>query len=165
MDEFFDKIKGGATKAMGGAERIAKKVADRTTRAITHTKLVFAVNEAQDKVKDVYRQIGKELYAKHLDGADCGEDFADSFDQLDKLMDEISMLNDKIAELKNSLKCAECGAFNSNESEYCSKCGAKIVIKNNADNEDDEVIIDEIFDEAEADDDDEVITINPKKPE
>ena len=165
MDEIFDRIKGGATKAKDGATKIAREVAKRTTNAIAHTKLAFSVNETQNKIKDIYGEIGKNLYAKYLDGEDCGEEFADSFDQLDKLMEEVEMLNAKIAELKNSLKCPECGAYNPNESDFCSKCGAQLA-KDEAD-EEVEADIDEAFAEAEAEEDDEeeVIVINPKKPE
>ena len=164
MDEIFDRIKGGASKAKDEATKIAKKVAKRTTNAITHTKLAFAVNETQNKIKDIYGEIGKNLYEKYLDGEDCGEEFADSFDQLDKLMDEVEALNAKIAELKNSLKCPECGAFNSNESDFCSKCGAHLVKEETV--EEEEADIDEAFAEAEAEEDEEeVIVINPKKPE
>ncbi len=161
MDEFFDKIKDGASKAKDSAGKIAKEVAKRTTKAITHTKLAFAVNETQNKVKDIYSEIGKEIYAQHLEGADFGEYFADYFDQLDKLMEEIEMINSKMAELKNSLKCPECGAYNSNDSEFCSKCGAHIKDKDVSDDKDD---IEDAFNAAE-DDEEEVIVINPKKPE
>ncbi|MCH5211899.1 MAG: zinc ribbon domain-containing protein [Oscillospiraceae bacterium] len=166
MDEIFDKIKDGATKAKDGAAKIAREVAKRTSNAITHTKLAFAVNETQNKIKDVYGEIGKTLYAKYLDGEDFGEEFSDSFDQLDKLMDEVEALNAKIAELKNSLKCPECGAYNPNESDYCSKCGAHLV-KEEAATESEAADIEEAFAEAETDDaeDEEVIVINPKKPE
>ena len=165
MDEIFGKIRGGATKAKDGATKIAKEVAKRTTNAITHTKLTFAVNETQNKIKDIYGEIGKNLYAKYLDGEDCGEEFADSFDQLDKLMEEVEALNSKIAELKNSLKCPECGAYNPNESDFCAKCGAHLVKESDA--EEAETDIEEAFAEAEVDEEDEeeVIVINPKKPE
>lgn len=165
MDEIFDRIKGSATKAKDGATKIAKEVAKRTTNAITHTKLTFAVNETQNKVKDIYGEIGKNLYAKYLDGENCGEEFIDSFEQLDKLMDEVEALNSKIAELKNSLKCPECGAYNPNESDFCAKCGAHLV-KEDVE-EEAEADIEEAFAEAETDDEDdeEVIVINPKKPE
>ena len=162
MDELFDRIKGGASKAKDSAERIAKEVAKRTSNAITHTKLNFAANEAQGKVKDIYREIGKSMYKRYLDGADYEESFSDSFKQLDKLFEEIEMLNAKIAELKNSLKCPECGAYNSSDSEYCSKCGSHI----EQDAADEEFDVEEAFAEAaEDDEDEEVIVINPKKPE
>lgn len=165
MDEIFDKIKDGATKAKDSATKIAREVAKRTTNAITHTKLAFAVNETQNKIKDIYGEIGKNLYAKYLDGKECGDEFSDSFDQLDKLMDEVEALNAKIAELKNSLKCPECGAYNPTEADFCSKCGARLVKEDEA--KEDDADIDEAFAEAETEEDDEeeVIVINPKKPE
>ena len=48
MDELFDKLKDGASKAKDNAEKIAKKVAQRTSNVINQTKLTFAVNEAQN---------------------------------------------------------------------------------------------------------------------
>lgn len=167
MDELFDKLKDGASKAKDNAEKIAKRVAHRTSNVISQTKLTFAVNEAQNKIKDAYSEIGKIMYKKHLDGAETDESFTDLIEQIDKLMNEVSMLNDKIAELKNSLKCPECGAFNTVDSEYCCKCGAHL----KSESEDDEVVldVDEAFETAEDsieyNTDEDVITIDPKKPE
>lgn len=167
MDELFDKLKDGASKAKDSAEKIAKKVAQRTSNVINQTKLTFAVNEVQNKIKDAYSEIGKMMYERHLDGIETDELFSELLEQIDKLMDEVSMLNDKIAELKNSLKCPECGSYNSVESEYCSKCGAQLQAEEEA--EEITLDIDEAFDAADtaidADDDEDVITINPKKPE
>ncbi|HIU57529.1 MAG TPA: zinc ribbon domain-containing protein [Candidatus Ornithomonoglobus merdipullorum] len=169
MDEFFDKLKDGAYKAKGGAERIAKEVAKRTSNAITYTKLTFAVNEAQKKVNDVYTEIGKNMYEKYLEGEGYDDTFTASFEQIDRLMDEISALNEKTAELKNTLKCPECGASNPAEADYCIKCGSHLSHETDDDYEDD---IDSAYEEAESladdddeDDDDDVIIINAKKPE
>lgn len=159
MDELFDKIKDGASKAKDGASKIAKEVAKRTTNAIAITKLSFSVNEAQSKIKDIYTEIGKSLYTKHLDGNDYAE-FEDELAQIDKLMTEIETLNDKIAELKNSLKCRECGALNPNTSDYCAKCGSVLPKESN----DDDVEEDSVFAD-DSDDDEEVIIITPQKPE
>ncbi len=161
MDELFDKIKDSASKAKDGASKIAKEVAKRTSNAITQTKLAFSVNEAQNKIKDIYAEIGKSLYAKHIDGNDYTE-FSDELLQIDKLMEEIEILNDKIAELKNSLKCQECGALNPNSSDYCSKCGSQLP---KADEDFEESDIDDAFDTFEETDDEEVIVITPQKPE
>lgn len=154
MDELFDKLKDGASKAKDGASKLAKEVAKRTSNAITLTKLSFSINETQNKIKDIYTEIGKTLYEKHLDGEDF-EEFADEISQIDKLIVELDTLNDKSAELKNSLKCSACGTFNPHTSEYCSKCGAPL--ENAEVVENDDVDID--------DDDDEVIIITPQKPE
>ena len=161
MDEIFDRIKDRAAKAKDNAEKIAKEVAKLTSKAITQTKLSFAVNEAENKIKDVYTEIGKAVYAMHLDGEDVNESFAASFDQLDKLNEELELINAKIAELKDSLKCGECGAYNASDAEYCAKCGSQLDHTEPAAEDD----IDGAFEEAEDGDEEEVIVINPKKPE
>ena len=158
MDEFFDKIKDGAFKVKDGAELVAREIAKRTSEAITHTKLSFAINQAQSKIQDVYTEIGESLYAQHVNGTDIDESLVPYFEQLDKLNDEIDSLNSKRAELINSLQCSECGAFNPKDAVFCSKCGSKFDPADKAPAEDvDEGYID--------DDDDEEIIIEPKKPE
>ncbi len=72
-------------------------------------------------------------------------------------MEEIEILNDKIAELKNSLKCADCGTLNSNSSDFCSKCGSPLP-KQESEEEID-------INDADEIDDDDVIIITPQKPE
>ncbi|MGN0181136.1 MAG: zinc ribbon domain-containing protein [Candidatus Ornithomonoglobus sp.] len=171
MDEqLFEKIKSGAYRTKDNAGRWAKEVAKRTSNAVTHAKLAFAVNETNSKVKDIYAEIGKTIYADYLDGKEASEELKPSLEQIDKLMEEIEALNAKIAELKNSLKCPECGAFNATDAGFCSKCGTPL----EAEASDAEYTVDEAFAQAEAedsapepdeDDDDEVIIINPKKPE
>ncbi len=166
MDEFFDRLKDGAYKAKGGAERIAKEVAKRTTNAITYTKLNFSLNETQNKVKDIYTEIGKTMYEKYLDGEEYDESFLPSFEQVDKLMDEVAVLTEKLAELKNSLKCPECGAFNPSDADYCIKCGSHLA--DEAEDGENEEDIEAAFEDAvenDEDDDEEIIIINPKKPE
>lgn len=179
MNEIFDKIKDGAYKAKDGAERIAKVVAKRTSEAITHTKLAFAVNEANNTLRDMYTEIGKTMYEKYLDGEPCGEEMLEQFERIDKQNAEIEMLNEKLAELKKSLKCPECGAYNSEDADFCSKCGAALEVR--AEDFETEVTVeadeDDVVDIAEEDevpaeepvageeDEEDVIIINPKKPE
>ena len=170
MDEFFDKLKGGAYKAKDGAGRIAKEVAKRTTNAITYTKLNFSLNETQNNLKDIYTEIGKTMYEKYLDGTEYDESFLSSFEQVDKLMDEVAVLTEKLAELKNSLKCPECGAFNPAEADYCIKCGSHLANETAYDNEDEDNEYGEAAEDGadsydDEDDDEEIIIINPKKPE
>lgn len=171
MDEIFDKLKDGATKAKDSAEKFARVMAKRTSNAITHTKLTYSANEVNGKIKEIYEELGKELYQRYLDGEESDAAFRSSFEQIDKLMEEVEMIQSKIAELKNSLKCDNCGAFNSAKAEYCSQCGSKLDEQPQEDSQEDvefegenEAYVSMEF--ADADDNDEnVIVINPKKPE
>ena len=157
MDDFLDKLKDGAGKAKDGAERLAKEVAKRTSNAITHTKLSFAINEVQNKVKDTCSEIGKLVYKKYLDGEDFPEELSSFLTQIDALMEEENALTDKLNELKKSIVCPNCGAKNAAGSKFCSACGELL-------NSDDDFAEEDIS-ESYDDDDDDVIIIEPKKPE
>lgn len=149
MDELFDKIKGGAAKTKDAAEKLAKEVAKLTTNAISSTKLSYAINEAQNKIEDIYSQIGKAMYEKYLDGEAISE-FADEFDKIDALMQDVESLQNKKAELKNSIRCTECETLNSTDSEFCSKCGAKLQETDTTPDEDDEEIEEIIIEPVEG---------------
>ncbi len=125
MDELLDKIKDGASKTKDAAGRLAKEVAKRTSNAITSTKLSYAINDANNKIKDIYAEIGKTMYEKYLDDG-YDSDFASEFEKISVLMQDIEILETKKAELKNVLRCSECGTFNPATSEYCAKCGSKL---------------------------------------
>ena len=126
MDEFFDKLKDGASKAKDAAERFAKEVTKKTSNAITSTKLSYSINEANNKAEDIFAKIGKAIYENRI--AEIGDDldFSSEFETVDALMQDIENLKAKKAELKNAVMCAECGTLNPDESEYCSKCGAQL---------------------------------------
>ena len=146
MDEFFDKLKDGASKAKDAAERLAKEVTKRTSNAITSTKLSYSINEANNKAEDIFAKIGKAIYENRI--AEIGEDidFSSEFETIDAIMQDIENLKAKKAELKNAVMCAECGTLNPIESEYCSKCGAQLFTADeDADTvDDDDIEVEEI---------------------
>lgn len=149
MDEFLDKIKDGASKTKDAAGRLAKEVAKRTSNAITSTKLSYAINDANNKIKDIYAEIGKTMYEKYLDDGNEA-DFASEFEKISVLIQDIEILETKKAELKNVLRCSECATLNPTTSEYCAKCGAKLA---------------EYTDSSDDTQYDDVITITPEKGE
>ena len=142
MDNFFDKIKDGASKAKDGAGHVAKVFAKHTSKAINLTKLSYSISEANSKINEIYAQIGKDTYKKYLEGADADTEFVDMFKQIDSLMQDIDALNEKKATLKNSHICSNCGAGNAQDADYCTKCGAHL--EKDEDDIDEEIEVDEI---------------------
>lgn len=153
MEELFDKIKDGASKTKDAAGKLAKEVAKRTSNAITSTKLSYSINEANNKIKDIYEQIGKTIYEKYLDDDYTDSEFTVEFEHINALMQDIEVLQAKKAELKNILHCENCDTLNPTSSKYCSKCGAKLTSF-------DDVKVDDV-----ESDEDNVITITPEKGE
>lgn len=150
MDEIFDKVRDGASKVFDGATKIAKQVADKTGVVVTQTKISFAIGETKNKMDEIYAEIGRKAYKKHTEGTDLCECMSDAFEKLDELQSELEDLNEKLAEVKKTVKCENCGENNPKTASYCVNCGESL--KN---------------DEAEGGEvveDSEVIIIKPEKP-
>lgn len=124
MDEIFDRMREHANKAKDEAAKLTRQVVDKTNCLITQTKLNFAVNETEGKIKEIYAQMGKKVYEKHLNGVDVYEELEESCMKIDDLMAEAADLREKLAEVRDSLKCPKCGEYNKKTSTYCSKCGS-----------------------------------------
>ena len=126
MDEFFERLKEQAYRAKDEAAKLGKQVYAKTNNVISQTKLSFAINETESKIKDVYSEMGKKLYEAYLISGNCIDELKEECEQLDALIKEKEALREKMSELKESVKCPECGKYNKSDASYCSKCGAKL---------------------------------------
>lgn len=159
MDEIFEKFKHGADKFKKNAAKMTKQVVRKTNDAVSQTKLSFAINETENKISEVYEEIGRSVYREYLKNGETSENMIESCRQVDKLLAEAEDLKEKVAELKHSVKCPGCGEYNKNGSSYCSKCGTELK-KNDSD----------AAEEADETEDEEeepvkkVVTIRAKKP-
>lgn len=154
MGDFFEKFKIGANKAKDEAVKIGKQVADKAENVAGQTKLRFAINDTEGKMKEFYCEIGKKVYASYSRGEWVDEEIEEKCKKIDSLNEEISALKEKLSELRESVKCCVCGEYNDKENMFCSKCGAALSAE---DFDSDEVS--ENYDDADT------ITIQAVKPE
>lgn len=147
MEEMFDKIKEQAYKAKDGAVKLTKTVIGKTNNVVNQTKVKFAISETEDKIKEIYCEMGKTAYERYKDSGNCCESVAEKCGKIDALMDELSDLKEQLAELKETVKCPNCGGYNHTDDAYCSKCGEKLQV------------------EVDVDEDEQTVTITAKKPE
>ena len=126
MEEVFDKIKVQASKAKDGAVKLTKIVIDKTNNVVNQTKLKYAINETEDKISEIYAEIGKAIYDGRESDTDISDVISEKCDKIDSLQAEVSELKEQLAQLKETVKCSECGAYNHADDLYCSKCGQKL---------------------------------------
>ncbi len=159
MNQIFEKIKSGAKVVQKNAEKVTKQVVSKTNDAVSHTKLRFAINETESKVTELYEEIGRAVYGEYLKTGEAGENMLDRCERIDKLFEEIDDLKEKLAELKQSVKCPACGEYSQNGSLYCPHCGAAL-------NYDEKDVIEEAVEEVEEAEEKvrKVVTIRAKKP-
>ncbi len=152
MDEFFYKVKEQAAKAKDEAAKLAHQMVDKTNNLMTQTKIGFAVGETEDKIKEIYTNMGEKVYNRYTEGTLLCECMRESCEKLDELMEELADLKEKLSEVKNSVKCEKCGESNPKTACYCAKCGAAL-------KEDDYTVESYKEDEVEA------VIIKPRKTE
>lgn len=150
MGDFFEKVKLSANKAKDEAVKFGKQVADKAENVAGQTKLKFAISETEGKIKEFYAEIGKKIHASYTKGEWVDDTIEEKCKKIDALIEELNALREKLSELKESVKCSECGEYNDKENMFCAKCGAHMY---------------ENTGKEDRDDDENVITIQAVKPD
>lgn len=88
-------------------------------------KLKLDMKAKEDFIKEQYAALGKWYYQEHKE--EEGEQRA-WIERIDEALEAIAQMELKILELKKARVCQECGAQASDTAEYCSVCGAKLVV-------------------------------------
>ena len=83
-------------------------------------KLKLDMKAKEDFIKEQYAALGKWYYQEHKE--EEGEQKA-WIEHIDEALEAIAQM-----ELKKARVCQECGAQASDTAEYCSVCGAKLVV-------------------------------------
>ena len=115
--EFFDKLGKKASEAY-------KITADKTGKIAKETKIKFKIGELRTQVNDVYEEIGKKVYEKHvLEGKISIENEIEEYcTKLDVLSDEIDSLLKQCLELKDKKHCPKCYSEIEKEMKFCPNC-------------------------------------------
>ena len=121
--EFFDKLGKKATEAY-------KITADKTGRLAKETKLKIKISDLKSQINDLYEEIGKNVYQKHIiedeeANKKIEEDISHLCTKIDVLSDEIDSLLEQCLELKDRKQCKNCYKEIDKNDKYCPNCGAK----------------------------------------
>ena len=139
MEEILEKIKVHAGKAKDGAVKLTRKVIGKTNNVVDQTKVKFAISDTQNKINELFSEIGREIYTCHANGTDV-PDFGETFAKLGDLHSEVEDLCEQLSCLKNTKQCPSCNTYNDKNNEYCAKCGEKLSMDDDAEEAADEVV-------------------------
>ena len=118
--EFFDKLGKKATEAY-------KVTADKTGKIAKETKIKFKIGELKSQINDIYEEIGKKVYEKHIREEEISikKDLEEQCTKIDVLSDEIDSLLKQCLELKDKKQCSKCYKEIEKEAKFCPYCGKK----------------------------------------
>ena len=111
--DFFDKL--GDKIASAGRE-----VTDMAKDVTDSTKLAYDIRKKKQDVAELYRALGEKYYNENKDSDD--EDIV----KIREMLDEITDMEKKNAEIRGGRRCPKCGAVIPIDSGFCNKCGAKL---------------------------------------
>ncbi len=118
--EFFDKLGKKASEAY-------KITADKTGKLAKETKMKFKIGELRTQIADIYEEIGKKVYEKHIREEEISikEDLEEECTKIDVLSDEIDSLLKQCLALKDKKQCQKCYKEIEKDDKFCPNCGAK----------------------------------------
>lgn len=118
--EFFDKISKKASEAY-------KMTADKTGKIAKETKIKLKMNELKTQIHELYEEIGKKVYEKHVREEDISikKDLEDECTKIDVLSDEVESLLKQCLDLKDKKQCPKCYVEIEKDMNFCYNCGQK----------------------------------------
>lgn len=105
-------------------KRLGKNIAEKGKDVLEITKLNTQIATEKDKIRELYEKIGQEVYSAYANGE--SSEFVDLCVQIREIENKVKELSDKVLELKNAVKCPNCGAELTKDTIYCPKCGTKV---------------------------------------
>ena len=117
--DFFDKLGKKATEAY-------KVTADKTGKLAKETKLKFKMGELKSKIEDIYEEIGKKVYEKHVKKEEIStNDLLEECKQIDEISNEIEKIRQECLDLKDKKQCQKCFKEIDKNMKFCPECGAR----------------------------------------
>lgn len=114
--------------------KIGKKVsetydatAEKTGKLAKEAKLKMKINENKSNINDIYQEIGKKVYEKHVreENIDIKTELEEECTKIDVLSAEIETCLKSILELKDRKQCPKCHTELELNAKFCVNCGEK----------------------------------------
>ena len=118
--DFFDKLGKKASQTYKGA-------AEKTSKLAKEAKLRMKINELKSDINDLYKEIGKKVYEKHVreEDIDIKRDLEEQCTKIDVLSTEIETSLKECLSLKDKKQCIKCYKEIEKDAKFCQECGAK----------------------------------------
>ena len=117
---FFDNLGKKASAAYDAT-------AEKTSKIAKEAKLRMKMNENKSEINNIYKEIGKKVYEKHVreENIDIKTELEEECTKIDVLSAEIETCLKSILELKEKKQCEKCHAEIELNASFCPKCGEK----------------------------------------
>lgn len=117
--EFFERIGDAASKTY-------KYTAEKTSKIAKETKLKMQINEYKGDIKDLYIEIGENVYEKFVKDEQLDlSDLQAKCEMIEDFSNKIVDCKDEILRIKEKRQCKNCYEEIDLSANYCPNCGAE----------------------------------------
>ena len=116
--EFFNKLGNIASETY-------KKTSKKTGDLAKEAKIRMKMNEDKGKIKDLYTEIGKFVYQKHIDGQEIpnDEEIIAFCRNIDEISSGIEKAQEELLVIKGKRICENCNTEIDVNVKFCPSCG------------------------------------------
>ena len=111
---FMDKVKGAAQGAK-----------DKTTELIEVSKVNKQITQNEDKIKETYSLMGKQIFSEFMNGDEINPDLKKMCEEIVSAKENVEELKTQILVIKNIKLCSKCKNEMPLDIAFCPKCGTK----------------------------------------
>lgn len=108
------------------ARRYLNAAGRKTGKAVEISKLRIKGVQLNTMIQSTYERIGALVYEEKKHLANNADNISDCITEVDRLLEELNIINKRISDFQNGVTCTQCGTVNQAEYTYCSKCGGTI---------------------------------------
>ena len=118
--EFFNKLGKKVSETYDAT-------AEKTGKLAKEAKLRLKINENKSDINDLYKEIGRKVYEKHVreENIDIKTELEEECTKIDVLSAEIETCLKTILELKDKKQCPKCHTEMEAKAVFCPSCGEK----------------------------------------
>jgi hypothetical protein len=109
------------------AKKAAMDAKDKTTEIIEVSKVNRQIGQQEDKIKETYSLMGKQVFSEFMSGNEINADLKKMCEDIVATKDAVEELKRQILIIKNIRICSNCKTEMPLEVAFCPKCGTKQV--------------------------------------
>lgn len=128
VKELFTKVKHTAAAAGKAAAEVCKNAGERAGDLVENTKINLQIFDLNHDLDELYRDLGKLVYAAHADPEADTQAVNGLLEQVDAKKAEVDALGEKLKDLRSLVICPnkQCAARCGKDDKFCRRCGTKI---------------------------------------
>jgi hypothetical protein len=107
------------------AKKAAQDAKDKTTEIIEVSKVNRQIGQQEDKIKETYVLMGKQVFSEFMNGDELNPDLKKMCEDIVSAKENVEELKKQILVIKNIRMCSNCKTEMSLDVAFCPKCGTK----------------------------------------